>query len=323
MQLLRIDDGAMNAEFAGWCLHQLHRSGIVERLQHQTTQMRNLDFRDYLRVLLPKPPRDEQNRIAEAISLAARVASKQREQAQAVRTMKTALVDHIFRTGVSSDREFTETRIGRFPSSWTIRTIRSVLAEPPSSGISPQSHPDPPGTPILNVSCIKTGVCDPRLVTYVDATMKEMEENRAEIGDFFVLRGNGNREYVATGGVVASELPANCIFSDKLIRLRFDLNEVAAGFIPWLWQSESFLRRLQSKAESGSGLWMMSKRDIVREIFACPPLDEQRRIVELLTAARNFEQDTAWKADALRRLSQSLRQQLLTGRIRLPEMASV
>ena len=56
VQLIRVDPGKMNPEFVGWCLYRLHQSGIVERLQHQTTQMRNLDFQDYLRVRLPRPP---------------------------------------------------------------------------------------------------------------------------------------------------------------------------------------------------------------------------------------------------------------------------
>lgn len=50
-----------------WVLHELHRSGIIERLQHQTTQMRNLEFRDYMRMFVPVPSRDEQESIASAI----------------------------------------------------------------------------------------------------------------------------------------------------------------------------------------------------------------------------------------------------------------
>jgi type I restriction enzyme S subunit len=53
VQLLRPDSTKIDPEFLGWLLLELNRSGLVERLQHQTTQMRNLDFRDYLRIFLP------------------------------------------------------------------------------------------------------------------------------------------------------------------------------------------------------------------------------------------------------------------------------
>lgn len=54
-------------KYLRWVLHELHRSGIIERLQHQTTQMRNLDYRDYVRIYVPLPSKDEQKYIADAI----------------------------------------------------------------------------------------------------------------------------------------------------------------------------------------------------------------------------------------------------------------
>jgi type I restriction enzyme, S subunit len=155
-------------------------------------------------------------------------------------------------------------------------------------------------------------------VTYVDISTDDIERYRAWVGDFFVLRGNGNRDYVATGGLLRDKPPTDAIYSDKLIRLRFDNEKVAERFVPYLWQSRTFLTRLQSKAESGSGLWMMSKRDIVRELFACPPLDEQKEIVALLDSAEDQLVAQTKKVDALTDVKKSLLQNLLTGKIRIP-----
>ena len=66
--------------------------------------------------------------------------------------------------------------------------------------------------------------------------------------------GNGNRDFVATGGLLRQTPDVDTIYSDKLIRLRFNAEEVADRLVPYLWQSWEFLTRLQSKAESGSGL---------------------------------------------------------------------
>jgi type I restriction enzyme S subunit len=217
--------------------------------------------------------------------------------------------------------KFQETKIGSVPCGWVVRAIRSVLAEKPDSGTSPLSRPDPPGTPILNVSCVKDGVCSAADVTYVDVTAEEIARYRTQAGDFFVLRGNGNRDFVGTGGLLRTTPEVDTIYSDKLIRLRFNTADVADRFIPYLWQSNVFLTRLQSKAESGSGLWMMSKRDICRELFACPPIDEQEEIVKLLDSTESQIIAQARKVEALMDMKRSLLQNLLTGRIRIPEGA--
>ena len=50
VQVLRPNQEKIDPGFLGWALFELNRSGVAERLQHQTTQMRNLEYRDYLRV---------------------------------------------------------------------------------------------------------------------------------------------------------------------------------------------------------------------------------------------------------------------------------
>ena len=316
VQLLRSHD-EMDADYLAWCLFQLHQSGEIERLQHQTTQMRNLDFRDYLKAKLPKPPKTEQERIGRALGGADAVLLAARAELEAARRAKTALLQTLFTRGLPGrHNEFRETKIGRLPAKWEVVTIQSVLSEPPFNGVSPESRPDPPGTPILNVSCIKGGRCSIEAVTYVDVDEKTIEQCRAQKGDFYVLRGNGNRHFVASGGLLAIEPPENCIFSDKLIRLRFN-NRVAENFIPTLWLTNDFLTRLQSKAESGSGLWMMSKRDIRRQMFACPSVEEQTQILELIQSAEAVISAIETKVTALERVKTSLLQNLLTGRLRV------
>lgn len=67
IERLRPNQEIVLPKYLRWVLHELHRSGIIERLQHQTTQMRNLDFRDYIRIYIPLPLKDEQQRIANSI----------------------------------------------------------------------------------------------------------------------------------------------------------------------------------------------------------------------------------------------------------------
>ena len=70
VQVLRPDPEKVDASFLGWALFELQRTGIVERVQQQSTQMRNLNWRDYQRLILPWPEVDEQRRIAAALKRA-------------------------------------------------------------------------------------------------------------------------------------------------------------------------------------------------------------------------------------------------------------
>ncbi len=322
VQVLRPDPGKVEASFLGWALFELQRTGIVERVQQQSTQMRNLNWRDYQRLVLPWPEIEEQRRIAAALKLADDAIQKARAELGATRELKRSLMASLFVLGMPGRHaDFQETTIGLIPQSWMVRTIKSVLANKPDSGTSPLSRPDPPGTPILNVSCVKEGACSSAEVSDVEGSGDEIYRYRTQAGDFFVLRGNGNRDFVATGGLLRQTPEVDTIYSDKLIRLRFNSEDVADRFVPYLWQSEAFLNRLQSKAESGSGLWMMSKRDICRELFACPPPKEQEEIVALLDSTEEQLNAQNKKVEALMGVKRSLLQNLLTGKIRIPEGA--
>ncbi len=65
IHLLRPDHRRIHPRYLGWLLWAVNRSGRILRLEQQTTQMRNLNFREYLLMPLPIPPRPEQERIAE------------------------------------------------------------------------------------------------------------------------------------------------------------------------------------------------------------------------------------------------------------------
>lgn len=319
VQLLRADTKKIDPEFLAWVLFELNRSGIIERLQHQTTQMRNLDFRDYLRVYLPKPNPQEQAIIAWILRTANDAHSATEVKVAAARRLKTALMQQLFTQGIPGrHKRFKHTKIGEIPQEWDVVSLKSVLDGMPFNGVSPQSREDPPGTPILNVGCISDGNCSTEKISYVDVDADTQKECRARKGDFYVLRGNGNRAYVATGGLLREEPETATIFSDKLIRLRFQSSRVVDRYVPYLWQSKGFLHRLQSKAESGSGLWMISKRDIRRELIPLPPSkDEQAEMVAIIDLSITSIDAVEKEVQALERLKRSLLQNLLTGKVRV------
>jgi len=157
-------------------------------------------------------------------------------------------------------------------------------------------------------------------VTYVDLDAAPNRGNalRSAVTSM-CFGGNGNREFIATGGLLVEHPPQGCVFSDLLIKIPFDPGKTVEGFMPFLWQSQSFLRVLQSKAVSGSGLWK-----IWIALRFRPPMNscflrgqEQTDIVRVMRACDENIQGIECEARALGRLKNSLLQSLLTGRVRM------
>ncbi len=320
VQLLRPDAESVVPELLLWTLHQYNRSGFVERLQHQTTQMRNLDLRDYLKILLPVPSDPaEQTRIAETLKAADDRIRALEDQMRKAGRVKRSLLQCAFTVGLPGTTEPPQSlKWGQAPGGWLDTTVRKLLTEPVSNGTSPQGTKDePPGYPTLNVSSIRNGRCDQSKVSYIELPEETARAFAVRKGDFFVLRGNGNRDYVAIGGLLSDEPRAGLVFSDLLIRLAFDPQKVVPNFMRYMWQSPWFLRRLQSYAITGSGLWKIGQRSISRFPLAIPTIDVQTSIADLFAAQDALLDTLSGQLVAARRVKQSLLQNLLTGRIRL------
>jgi type I restriction enzyme S subunit len=307
--------------FAYWMhLHSVHQT--FSKTSQQTTGLANFSWSAVKRLPLRYPVNiEEQRKIVTALSDVQDAITAAQQHLLAAQRTKTALMQQLFTKGIPGMHTKQRTvNLGRrsytVPVEWEVKKMQELLSERLVNGVSPQSRPDPPGNPILNVSCIGNGICDPKQATYVDVDEATFDLYRAKKGDFFVLRGNGNIDYVASGGLLRVEPDPACMFSDLLIRLRFNDN-VVDGFIPWMWQSKSFLHRLQSKAKSGSGLWKIGLRDIRSQYALLPSKDEQERIVTSLESSREVIDAIDNKMTSLLRLKKSLLQNLLTGKVRV------
>jgi type I restriction enzyme, S subunit len=279
----------------------------------------HLDKRLLAKLTLSTPEQNEQGRIATALKLADDAIKKAQAELDAAQELRRSLLKTLFSEGLDGyKKDWQETKLGRIPSNWRIMRVKDILTEKATNGYSPQSNLEPPGTKTLNVACIRNGECNTNKATYVNIENSVIESLQVHHGDFFVLRGNGNRDFIGIGGVVRDNICEPMIYSDLLFRLKFKESEVAPLFMPYLWQTQTFLHRLKAKAKSGSGLWKIGKRDIENELVALPTKAEQLEIVALAEAATLTCCRIKSKIDALQEVKRSLLQNLLTGKIRIP-----
>jgi len=315
VQLLRVDKEVMNPDYVAWCLYRLHASGIVERLQHQTTQMRNLDFRDYLQVDLPRPCPDEQQAIADSLRLVDEsIRAATAEFTNALR-LKTALLQQLFTKGQPGrHQQFKQTKLGEIPEEWEVLKLKKC------GKWGTGGTPDRENKSFWNgtIPWVKSGEVNYCLI-------KDSEENITDAGAASI-----NGDLLPAGTLLIAMYGAG-ITRGKAALLGTDayVNQAIAFFkgdnltdnewrLYWFERNYERVRAFAGGSNQDNlSLYLLKNIEIAR-----PKPPEQVYSVNLLKSASGTIAALQSKIEALQRLKSSLLQNLLTGRIRLRGIAT-
>jgi type I restriction enzyme, S subunit len=96
LHLLRPDSDRIHQHFLGWILWQINRTKRILRLEQQTTQMRNLNYRDYLSMPLPVPSYpEEQKAIAHVLDAVDTMIEQTHETIESVAALRRSLMQQL------------------------------------------------------------------------------------------------------------------------------------------------------------------------------------------------------------------------------------
>jgi type I restriction enzyme, S subunit len=320
VQLLRVDKEVMNPDYVSWCLYRLHACGIVERLQHQTTQMRNLDIRDYVRVRLPRPSSEEQQLIANSIQLvdeSIRAAKTELDKAQ---RLKTALLQQLFTKGLSGRFDsLSESKWLICPSHWKRVQLRRIAKV--EAGFTMGRDLRGKNTvevPYLTVVNVLEGRLSLNEVSSSVIKVGELETGLLAIGDVLMTEG-GDRDKLGRGCIWNGEIE-RCAYQNHIFRVRFDPGTLNPLLFHFLLQSSQAKRYFFSHAKQTSNLCTINSRELKQFEVPLPPDDEQREMVNIFLAAEDFIHCVEQKIVATEREKCSLLTKLLTGHIRLHQV---
>lgn len=319
VQVLRADPEKVDASFLRWVLIELQRTGIVERVQQQSTQMRNLNWRDYQRLMLPWPEINEQHRIAAALNLVDDAILKSRADLDATRELKRSLMDRLLTLGKSGNHHPLETKFGAVPSHWTVKTLSEHAGSPACVKTGPFGAQLPPeafdtkGMQFVNITDIGEGVLAFAETLFIrDSEAKRLADYQLKPGDLIFSR-------VASVGRVAliPEGSGPYMMSSNCVRLRAG-TAFAPKFLCLLFLGSPFIKRQVAAMSTGGARPIVTPRFLRRLLVAKPPLDEQQEIVQTVDAAIEVEIAKSDVVRALQKTKISLLHSLLTGRIRIP-----
>jgi type I restriction enzyme S subunit len=317
VQLLRVDPEIMNPDYVGWCLYHLHASGLVERLQHQTTQMRNLDFRDYLRILLPRPPLHEQNAIADVVQEVADALRTKKSAVARAQQMRTALLNELFSRGLPQRHtRFKKTKIGEMPAEWEVPSVNQLGDIEAGVALNQDRAPRSNIHQYLTVVNVQRGcitIDEPR---YLELNESEVPKKLLQDGDIVVVEGHANSGEIGRAAMVSSA-QAGLSYQNHLFRIRPTSKKVIGKFLLYALNADYARRHWNAVCNTSSGLNTINRRQLRRLLVPLPKRDEQESILGLIEAAESSIEAMEREKCALEGLRRSLRQNLLTGRVRL------
>ena len=304
VQVLRPDPAKVDARFLGWALFELQRTGIIERVQQQSTQMRNLNWRDYQRLLLPWPVLGEQSRIAAALELADNTITKAMAELGATQELHRSLTIRLLKPPPGA--------------TWEKTTFASLVSEKIRNGYSPSCPQDPTGAWVLSLDALSDSGFNPDAVKPAPIQDVGLLPFRLRVDDILVSRSNTPELVGRSGRYVGT--PEVAFYPDLMMRIRVNRALVSPEFAEILLQSTSAKRWLKSRASGTSGSMVkIKRRDIMSLSVFLPTTTTQNEIVRSISAAREAVITAESKVTALEQAKKSLLQNLLTGKIRIPE----
>ena len=313
LHLLRPDPEAIDPRFLGWVLYHVNRTGRIIRLEQQTTQMRNLNFRDYLTMQLPVPPRNERIAIARVLDAVDTALERARDAIARACELDHSLLHDLMEKGLSPNRNGKRKR----PAHWKLRRVDEVADV--GSGVT--LGKDASGfksveLPYLRVANVQDGHLDLSEIKTVRVRVDEVDAYRLEAGDVLMTEG-GDLDKLGRGTIWEGQIP-DCLHQNHIFRIRANRALLEPAFFALVIESDIAKQYFNRVAKRTTNLASTNKTQVRAFQFPVPPTtDEQRQVAAIMKAAKDRLAGLVQKERALADLKKSLMHDLLTGRVRV------
>lgn len=271
------------------------------------------------------PPLSEQRAIAGVLrTVQAAIGACERVIA-ATRQLKHSFLTHLFTYGPvpfeQADKVvLRECAAGRSPENWQLVSLESLIAEGPQNGLYRPSSDYGTGTPIIRIDDYPNegGViadADKR----VRLTSDECDKYALRSGDLLVNRVNSLSHLGKTA--LIGQLSEPVVFESNMMRFSVRTEKVLPEWLFRFLCISSTRDALRGTAKRAVAQSSINQGDIKSLIVPLPPSRDQKAMVAQLSAVDEKLVAEDSRRDALTALFTSLLDNLMTGRIRLPEFA--
>jgi len=262
------------------------------------------------RIKIPLPPLKEQQKIAHVLMSIDKAIEAVNETIAKAERIKKGLMQELLTKGIGH-KEFKDTEIGRIPKEWEVVELEKITL--PTENIDPtkEHRKEFKYVDISSIDNSANKIIGWNLINSKNAPSRARKLIKA--GDIIFAT---TRPYLKNIAIVPEELDEQiCSTGFCVIRPNKDF-----AITEWIYYNvlmERFVLKVSAKMR-GSSYPAVSDDDVLNEKIPLPPtLEEQQRIIEILSKWDEVIELKRKKKEKLERMKKKVMDLLLTGKVRV------
>ena len=262
------------------------------------------------------PTIEEQEKIASIISTVDEQIDNVDALIEKNKELKKGLMQTLLTKGIGHTK-FKKTEIGEIPDEWSIKTIGDVI-NLIKSGLSRSLKDEDIGIP-----CIRSNNINNYKLDKSDLKYWFLEDNKgANIKDYILSEGDILVNFINS----LAQIGKTCLYEDigrpviyttNIFRMNLNEQIILNKYFYYISQTEMYNNGIKLIAKPAVNQASFTVADFKSIKISVPPINEQIRIVSILSEVDEKIEEHENKKQKLEELKKGLMQQLLTGRIRV------
>ncbi len=311
----------VDAMYVYYCLQQMYEMGITASMQFQTTGIRNLDWKLYIKTILPKPEKTEQIAIANILSKVDEAIAAVQNSIDSAERLKKGLMQNLLTGKMKPDGTFRtpeefyiDEKFGKVPVGWEVKKGIDITSKI-TKGQSPKwqgfDYQDQ-GILFVTSENIQDGYIDISNPKYLPLEFNaKIRNSQLRKGDVLI-----NIVGASIGRCAIFDLDVDVANTNQAVCLFRPNDENDSVFLSLYLQDETVRKRLfRTQVETARA--NLSLSDFRKFKFVIPKKQEQIKIANAIMHYNDEIINLKAKIEVLSNLKKSLMQNLLTGKVRI------
>ena len=302
-----------NSIITDYFFYTLQRLENSFKAKGQAGTQKNLNTNLVRKTYIPLPPLPEQRKIAKILSTVDEAIEKTDAIIEETRQLKKGLMQKLFTEGIGHTR-FKDTKIGRIPEEWVVKRIKEI-GDVKGGKRVPKGQKlvsENTGYPYLKAGELKRGTVIADNVEYLlPKTYEKIKRYIINSTDVYITVVGA---YIGDVGIIPTKYDGANLTenANKICHLKGVLKEYLAYFLSSSGGQTQIMSFIGVGAQPKLALYRIEKISV-----PIPSIDEQRKIVEIISLSdKKLENEEAYKTE-LEQLKRGLMQVLLTGKVRV------
>lgn len=315
----------VNHRFAFFLL-QFLGSEILRAAAKVGTTVESIDYSTFCNLPIYLPSIEEQEGIVEIIDTLDKAIAHTSSLIAKLKQMKAGLLHDLLTRGLDENGElrdaighpeqFKDSPLGRIPKDWEVRLL-SAVAEI-NSGVTLGRNLSGLGTielPYLRVFNVQDGYLDISDVKTIRVYKEEVPRFLLQPGDVLMNEG-GDYDKLGRGTVWYGQI-SPCLHQNHVFRVRPNQDYLISEFLALVSGSAYGKRFFILSSKQSTNLASINSSQLKSFPIPCPPIAEQRKILDVFNAHDTRIRTEEAYRDKLKLQKQGLMHDLLTGKVRV------